>query len=381
MHKKFVQIILILTIAFYALSGCRTSKEKTPRNLFISEGSYSGSYWPTNSWRHCSPEQVGMNGNNLKLVYDYASNPVVNTEGIVIIKDGYIIAESYFGDFTQNSRHSSFSIAKSFMSALIGIALSEGLITGIMALVSDFFPEWSSGTVDPKKQRITLKHLLTMSSGLEWNESDYYNDTSNNDVFIMSEQNDYLQYVLNKQSEFEPGTIWRYSSGDSMLLSGILQIAAGTTSYQYALENLFEPLGITEVSWESDNAGHTVGGWGINATVRSYAKFGFLYLNYGEWEGRQIVPRSWVEQSLSPVTDNIDFYGFQWWLSPVFQGVQNSIIPEDLFLAWGIYTQQIFVIPSLDLVIVRVANDPDSEEWDEIQFLELIIASINRSAP
>ena len=98
--------------------------------------------------------------------------------------------------------------------------------------------------------------------------------------------------------------------------------------------------------------------------------------NRGEWEGRQVVPESWVELSRSPITPNINFYGLQWWLAPALEGFENSGIPSDLFLAWGIYTQQIFVIPSLDLVVVRVANDPGSAEWDEVQFLNLILGSI-----
>lgn len=376
MPKNLVKIILIIAITFYGLSGCKTSKVKTPRDLFLSEGDFLGAYWPTSGWRSCSPDEVGMDTEFLKLVYDYIANPVINTEGIIIIRNGYVVAEAYFGEFTRSSRHSSYSVAKSFISALIGIAISEGHIGGIEDKVFNYFQEWNSNNIDPRKKNIAVRHLLSMSSGLVWNESDYYNDTSQNDVFIMAEENDYIQYVLNKPSEFEPGTIWRYSSGDSMLLSGIIQRSTGMTAYQYSMGNLFEPIGIPGVTWDSDRAGHTVGGWGINATVREYAKFGYLYLNRGEWEGRQVVPESWVELSRSPITPNINFYGLQWWLAPALEGFENSGIPSDLFLAWGIYTQQIFVIPSLDLVVVRVANDPGSAEWDEVQFLNLILGSI-----
>ncbi|MCK5220930.1 MAG: serine hydrolase [Candidatus Aminicenantes bacterium] len=374
--SKSITILMSIIFVLISFTTCNTKEEISERDIFIEEGSYTGSYWPTTGWRSCSPDEVGMDSESLKLVYDYIANPSVNTEGIVVIRRGYIIAEAYFGEFSQNSRHSSYSVAKSFISALIGISISENYITGINNKVFNYFPAWDSDGIDPRKKNISIKHLLTMSSGLEWNEANYYTDISRNDVFIMVEENDYIQYVLDKPSEFEPGTIWRYSSGDSMLLSGIIQQSTGMTAYQYAMGNLFGPIGISGVTWESDRAGHTVGGWGINATVREYAKFGYLYLNSGEWDGLQIVPESWVEQSKTPVTSNIDYYGFQGWLATALQGFNNSDIPSDLFLAWGIFTQQIFVIPSLDLVIVRVANDPGSPEWDEVQFLTLIINSI-----
>jgi len=299
-----------------------------------------------------------------------------------------------------DSRHQSYSIAKSFVSALIGIALEKELFKSVDEEIYHYYPELNRKKVFPirstgetkqacdsipsiqsppepgAKRRITIKHLLAMSSGLKWNEQDYYVDTSQNDAFIMAQTSDYIQYVLNKPIEFEPGTVWRYSSGDSVLLAGLIERASFMSAYEFGLEHLFIPIGISGIRWQSDLTGHTIGGWGIEATVREYAKFGYLYLKKGKWEDCQIVPEPWIKESLQPLSERVNFYGYQWWLLPVFTGYEESIIPKDTFLAWGIYTQQIFVIPEEDIIIVRVANDPGSEEWDELEFLTLIINSV-----
>jgi len=164
-----------------------------------------------------------------------------------------------------------------------------------------------------------------------------------------------------------------------MLLSGILERAVNRTAYEFAQEHLLRPIGAEGITWSSDPAGHTIGGWGISATVREYAKFGYLFLRNGEWDGQQIVPRQWIDHSTQPANDNITWYGYQWWLVQALAGFQNSIIPPDTFIAWGIYTQQIFVIPEKEIVIVRVGNDsnPANDEWREVEFLTLVLQSMN----
>lgn len=379
----FIVCVFIFSFVLSGLGNSFSQKED-----FLKKGPYEGPYWPTNGWRSCNPEDVGMDSATLMGVYDYVANPAVHTRGMAIIRKGYIVAETYFSGYNRFSRHPSYSVAKSFMSALVGIGLEQGIFEYIDEPIFHYFPELNkkkktqirgaflqSPPAPGARKRITIEHLLTMSSGLKWNEIDYFNDSSN-DVFLMADTYDYIQYVLGKPLEYEPGTVWRYSSGDSMLLSGLFTRALGISSYAFGSENLFRPLGIPNIIWDSDPAGHTIGGWGIRATIREYAKFGYLYLKKGKWEDRQIVSESWVYDSLMPVSENIDFYGYQWWLLPVFDGYEDSIIPRDTHIAWGLFTQQIFVIPSEDLVIVRVANDPGSSEWDELEFLTQIIKSL-----
>jgi CubicO group peptidase (beta-lactamase class C family) len=396
---KFKNLFISLFLFFSLISFCCGQNEHQNHH-FLGKGLYEGEYWPTQQWKSCRPEDVGMQSSKLIDVYFYLANPAINTEGIVIIKNGHIVGEAYFGNFTINSRHESFSIAKSFLSALVGIALEKGLIKDVEEKIYLYYPQlsrkktfWrrSKGGIEEiypqsgiypvqvlpgAKKRITIKHLLTMTSGFEWNERDYYEDTSQNDVFKMAAEYDFIQYVLNKPIVYEPGTEWCYSSGDSMLLSGIIEKSANTGAYDFGMEHLFMPIGISGIEWHNDPAGHTIGGWGIQATVREFAKFGYLYLKKGKWEDQQIVPDSWIKESLQPVSPEVNYYGYQWWLLPALSGYAESVIPPKTFLAWGIFTQQIFVIPEEDLVIVRVADDPGSEEWDEVEFLELVLDSI-----
>lgn len=214
-----------------------------------------------------------------------------------------------------------------------------------------------------------------MRSGLEWNEP-LDQGIFASDVTQMILRDDYLQYVLTKPLTHEPGTHWRYSSGDSMLLSGLIERASGRTAYAFGYDNLFLPIGIAGIHWESDPAGHTIGGWGIEATIRDYAKFGFLYQKKGRWQDRQIVSEAWVDESTQSSSGDLDFYGYQWWLLPSLGGHEASNVPEDTFYALGLFNQNIFVIPSEEIVIVRTAQEVLSTKWNALEFLKLVMDSV-----
>ena len=381
---KSLAVILFLSVLFISANAIDINS----RDTFLKKGPYEGEYWPTYGWKGCRPEEVGMDSELLLRAYDYVANPDVYTRGLVVIRKGYIVGEAYFGNFDLYSRHPSYSVAKSFMSALIGIGIDRRMFESVNDPIYFYYPELnqkkgirvrsyyleeppSSGA----QRRITIENLLTMSSGLEWNEDDASNLVAS-DVVQMALQENYVQYVLSKPIIHEPGTVWNYSSGDSMLLSGLFNRVSGVSAYQFGLENLFIPIGIPNIVWQSDSAGQTIGGWGIEATVREYAKFGYLYSKGGEWEDRQVIPRGWVYQSVQPVSENVNYYGYQWWLRPSLGGYEGSLIPDDTFFAVGLFTQQIFVIPSEDLVIVRMANDLTSAEWNEVDFLAIILESL-----
>jgi CubicO group peptidase (beta-lactamase class C family) len=319
-----------------------------------------------------------MDSHRLAGVYEYAANSEINTEGLIIIRNGYIVGEAYFGDFTAETRHYSYSICKSFTSALVGIAIDKGYLNGIHEKVYTFYPQWQTDETPAARKAITIWHLLAMMSGIEWDETDYYTGSRPNDAYIMYRQPDMIDYILAKPMVHTPGARWNYSTGNSQLLSGILEATTGGTAYEFALEHLLQPIGLADIRWDHDRAGHTQTGSGIHATVREYARFGYLYLRDGEWDGQQIVPQSWVEESCQPAYDELRHYGYHWWLKPVLQGHKGSVVPDGTFIAWGIHTQQIFVIPEEDLVIVRVGDDddPHHDEWKEVEFLTLVMNAI-----
>jgi CubicO group peptidase (beta-lactamase class C family) len=316
-----------------------------------------------------------MDSEKLQLVYDYAANPNINTEGIVVIKDGYIVGEAYFRNLTRDSHHDSWSVAKSFTSALIGIALDRGLIGSVDDEVYQFYPQWQTAETPEIKKRITVRHLLNMMGGLEWSE-ETYEQASDEDIYRMYREGvvDFVQYVLNKPITAEPGTRWYYSSGETLLLSGIIERVTGRTTFRFAQENLFAPLGISQIEWESDYAGNTITAWGIATTVRDYAKFGYLYLNEGEWDGQQVVSSAWVNESTRAISDELDHYGYQWWLPYGWASYRDAGVTANTFIAMGLYIQRVIVIPEHNLVAVRVGLDDESEdpEWSTAEFIRLI---------
>ncbi len=366
--KRFISLIIVLLSV-----SCNKDIDTSPG--FISKGEYLGSYFPTNGWRSCKPENVGLNTEKLKLAYNYVANEGFITNGFLVIKDGYIVLEAYFNGHSSTSLHTSYSVAKSFTSAAIGIAIDKLVINSVDDKIANYFPQLQGPEIQAEKKEVTIRHLLTMKAGFEWDEDDYYSGATNDLITMVSNSTNYTDYVLSKPIVRTPGLSAYYSSGESMLLSGVLQQASGSTLYNFAHEHLFAPLGIEDLRWDTDPSGQTIGGWGINTSLRSYAKFGFLYLNKGKWDNQQIVQESWVDDSVNSDVSELSNYGYQWWIGSGISSFNENNIPNDCFLGIGIYRQYLIVIPSKNLVIVRTGNDipSETEEWSTAELISLIL--------
>jgi CubicO group peptidase (beta-lactamase class C family) len=315
---------------------------------------------------------VQVDSDALYRVYEYASTASFNTNGLLIIKDGYIIGEAYLNGYSENDRFPSYSVAKSFLSALIGIAVDEGYIDSIDDFAYKYFIEWQTEGIDQRKKLITVRHLLQMSSGILWNE-DYNNET--NSIVQMAESGDFLTFMLNQPMESNPGTFWEYNTGNSALLSGLIQRTTGMNAFQYGMIKMFQTIGIPGIEWGEDDAGLTIGGWGINATLREYAKFGYLFLRNGLWENEQIVPEEWVTISTTPISSNIQYYCLHWWK---ITGLEDFNLATGVYAAKGIHGQLIYVIPDYNMLAVKTGNDPDPvfQGWNEAEFISLILDSL-----
>jgi CubicO group peptidase (beta-lactamase class C family) len=369
---------LAVAVTLAAL-GCGTSgpDASTPASFdhFIAAGSYEGEYWPTADWRACRPEEVGMDSASLYTAYEYAARSSFVTEGIAVVRRGYVVGEEYFRGYGPATRFASYSVAKSFLSAVVGVAIDRGHVPGVDQVAWPYFDAWQAPGTDERKRAITVRHLLTMSSGLRFTDASS-GGIAGTDIEGIVNAQDAVAYVLELPSVAEPGTRWNYSSGDSILLSGIVQAATGRTVLDFGREHVFGPIGISTMTWSADQAGHTIGGWGIGATVREYARFGYLYLKGGRWNGPALVPETWVRQSVTAARPSVAWYGFQWWLAPSFSSDSRYPIPADTFAAQGLYLQKVFVIPSRDLVVVRVGTDQGPSSWSDTEFLGRILGSI-----
>ncbi len=393
LHMRMtLRIVLVTLLIVFSITSCTTTGQNTSSKginqpsvdkIMLGDGDYTGSYWPTDGWRTCRPEEAGMDSENLLKAIQYAATPGFNTEGVAVIRKGYIVGEAYFGDFKRETLHISHSMAKSFTSALVGMAIDKGMIANVDAKLCEYYDEWDCADAEDLRSRITLRHAMTLTTGLEWHEDWSKWDFATNDALKMGANGHFITYMAARKGLYEPGVRFMYSTGDPMLLSRVIQEATGMTAFEFARENLFTPLNITEVNWDEDLDGYTATAWGLHTTVRDYAKFGYLFLNKGRWDDRQIVSASWVEQS-TQTDDSVSMwpaYGYLWHVNLPYRlkssqtSLSTDAIPRDGYMAEGVLGQNIFIIPSQDLVIVRVANQTQ-EHMDPVKFLTMILETI-----
>lgn len=298
-------------------------------------------YWPTEGWRTSTPELQGIDSSRLVKMMEYVQKKDKHIDSITIIRNGYLVADAYFYPYQKDFKHILHSCTKSVTSALVGIAIDKGYILSIDQPVIEFFPDRSFDNLDANKRAMTLKHLLTMSSGLECRDSYKYRWAG---LFELIKSDDWTQHVLDLPMSNPPGEEYEYCNGVSFILSAIIQKSTGMRTLDFANQYLFSPLGITDVKWDASPQGIDVG-WGkMWLKPHDMAKFGLLYLNKGRWNGKQIVSESWVEASTQGhVKDGevFDRYGFQW-----------RIDDNGFYMAAGHGGQFIYIVPEKNLVVV-----------------------------
>ncbi len=298
-------------------------------------------------WQKVDPAAVGLDSSMLALARSYAFRPEHYTQSVVIIRDGHLAAEWYAEGAGPESFATSWSVGKSFAAILVGIAIDNGAIPLIDAPMTTFVPEWS-GT---DRADITLRDVLTMASGLDWSED--YSDF-NSDVARMVLESDPLAVVLAQPVAAPRGQRWYYSSGDSMLLSRVLERATGKTAEQLAQDQLARPLSMSRFEWWNDASNNTYTFCCIDAPARDFAKFGQLLLQRGSWGGQTIVSSAWVDAATSAQAPGNPGYGYQFWTNQATAvGGNWPSLPESTYFAVGVDEQYIAIIPELNMVIVR----------------------------
>jgi CubicO group peptidase (beta-lactamase class C family) len=271
---------------------------------------------------------------------------------LLIIRNGKLVVEEYFGGYQRGTRHTLQSVSKSFTSALVGIALLRKQFKGVDEKVLDFFPQIKEiKNLDKRKRSIRLKDLLTMRSGTDYNE----NGPDSPHFQLNRLPRGWDRFYLNRPMVSDPGTHFMYDSGGVILLSAMLKMRSGDHADSYAEKHLFSPLQIEEVFWFKNSEGHPHTGGGLYLKPRDMAKFGQLYLQKGQWRGRQVVPKSWVEDSFKMHVDfgnpssHVIGYGYLWWiLRPDPKGDKQ----QKIFAAMGFRAQYIFVIPEHQMIVV-----------------------------
>jgi CubicO group peptidase (beta-lactamase class C family) len=337
----------------------------------------------SDGWLISSPEEVGLNGALLcSLNEALGKSPEMNVHSVVVVRGGKLVYETYRSGqdekwgtklgivtYTPQTQHDLRSVSKSVVSLLFGIAVDRKLVASLDDSIFNYFPDYAALRT-PEKDNISLRHLLTMTSGIAWDEQRAYSDPENSEL-VMNRSVDPYRYVLQQPALLQPGKEWNYSGGATQLLAGVLQRTTGKWLADFAKEALFEPLGITQFEWLKMPAnGEVAAASGLRLRPRDMAKIGELVLEKGMWNGGRVVSQAWIEESTRPRISGIDpgvaslGYGYQWWGDyETIGGQQISWIA-----AQGLGGQRIYIVPAYDLVVVVTAGLYGEEKQDWVSF-------------
>jgi len=384
---------LLLIWIFINLLSCNQNATNSPKDF-----QYEVPIQTNDGWETASLYSVGMDeGPLLKLLEKLDKLTDHRIHSILIVKDGKLVFEQYYpGDkfnlaqptgetgFDMNDTHNLCSATKSITSALIGIAIDQSFIQSVNQKVSDFFPTYSDlFELESEKYNLTLQHLLTMTSGIEWDdESTSYFD-SRNDLYRLFTSSDPIRYIFSKDLSVTPGTVFDYANCNTNLLGEIIRKSSQLRLDQFSDNYLFSKLGITQFEWQMLPNDVVFCSGDLRLRPRDMAKFGYLFLNNGMWHGERIISQEWINTSTQKLIDPNDYsnnyswadgYGFQWWIWENIRGLQFQA-----YFAAGWGGQYIIIAPEFDMVIVSTAGNYYTEIKMPIESIvvDYIIPSIS----
>ncbi|NVK48992.1 MAG: ankyrin repeat domain-containing protein [Cyclobacteriaceae bacterium] len=331
-------------------------------------------------WEVSNPMAQGLDKNLVDELY-YDASHLKTLYSLLVIKNGYLIGEGYFNSGSVNQLSKRASVTKSYVSALMGIAIEKKCISSIDQKMLDFFPDIESKITDPRKRNITLQQMLEMRAG-------YPSEETKAAYWDALWTGKYLDDIVDIPLTSDPGDTFQYSNLTSNWLATIISRACNTDLKSFGQKNLFSPLNIKLGDWPKDLDGYRIGSGDIQFTARDMAKFGMLYLNKGQIDGRQIIPSDWVRESTQSYSTDINSvgvkssrlgryfndvgYGYQWWSASVGEHQFN--------FAWGHGGQLIVLLRDLDMVIVTTA-DPfygKEEHWNSWKYEQAVINMIGK---
>jgi CubicO group peptidase (beta-lactamase class C family) len=360
--------------------------------------------WPTKGWPSSTPEAEGLDPSALAaLDGEFASGSRGQITGMLVIRHGRVVFEkSYAHDFDKlfegrdpvrgpynyydpdwhpfyrhGKLHTMQSVSKSVTAALVGIAIGRGELPAVSTEVVPMFDGFRPSDTDTRRTEMTLEHVLTMTTGIKWDESTVtYTDPANS-CANMEKSRDWIQFVLDQPMADAPGAKFVYNSGATELLSYLIKKGTGKQAHEYAAEHLFGPLGITDTYWKTTPTGLADTEGGLYLSARDLAKIGYLYLHDGVWDGRRLLPEGWVQASTSPKVDTRPGversrkYGYQWWVLPYGTAGRHA------YAALGYGGQRLIVVPEHDLIAVFTGwNIYESPEFAPYDALDRVLAAV-----
>jgi CubicO group peptidase (beta-lactamase class C family) len=399
---RFRTLIVAITIAVFAVACGWPRRGDTP-------------IWPGQAWERATPADVGLNERPFENLHrSIVSGRFGFVDGLLVVREGRLVVErTYDRDYTNIVRglknntfgcwdrpdcgsyredynyydprthpfyrgrrvHELMSITKSVTSALTGMAIGRGEISGVGAALVSFLGDFDLSRIDSRLRTVTLEHLLTMQTGIAWNEMTAPPDETNNTSQLEASE-DWVQFTIERPMDAAPGEKWVYNSGTAQVLSAVLRKATGTNVDEYAKEHLFAPIGIEEFHWKKTPTGLPDTEGGLYLKAEDLARIGLLYLRDGIWKHKRILPAGWVEASLrgKPFGDDPEGlgrtgYGYQWWRAD-----RGSL---QIWGAYGFGGNLLIIVPSLDLVGVVNAHNIFGHRHDAVQtaFIDAVLAA------
>jgi len=358
---KIGKIFLAILLSVF-INGCNKSPTDSNRPIV------------TNSdWETSSPSAEDVNPELLNsLTQNIRNGNLGEISSLIIIRNNKLIYEQYFSPMTADSLHAIYSVTKSFTSTMIGRMIDDGILAGVNLNLLGLFPQYESIlNMSLYKEAITLEHVLQMRAGFEWNElSVPYSHRTNifSDLYASS---DPYKFTLDQPMEADPGSVFRYNTGCTMLLGSIISRLTGMNAEQYAFITIFEPLNITQYQW---NPWPASGEIPVGSTLRmkptDMAKLGQLYLNGGTWNGERIISQNWIDQSTQKYSSfSWGGYGYQWWLLNFRINGRQVTVPR----ATGYGDQFVYYINELNMVVAFTSENYDNSTNSDIDIMEFYI--------
>jgi CubicO group peptidase (beta-lactamase class C family) len=355
-------ISVLLALSVTALAGCYSVTE-APRNEAASPAAARTSDKADGFvWKISTPEEQQMKSDIINKLDEEIQSKHQRLYSFMIIRNDHIVYEKYYHKRNKDIKTGVFSVNKSVLSALTGIAIDQGVLK-LDQKLSSLLPEYFDGEQDDRKKELTIRHTLTMTGGLQ---------TVDSDIQSWFQSPDWTAHVINQPMLEDPGARFSYDTGLTHLLSASLAKSTGMSTKEFADQHLLGPLGIVDYEWARAPEGVYVGGTNFALTPRDMAKLGLLYLHKGQWEGRQLVPQTWVEASIQTQTrvDGIRDYGYLFWTSTVKDPSGKELRS---FEASGYGGQHIRVIPDLDLIVVATSNHLSMERSDVNRLIQQLV--------
>ena len=318
-------------------------------------------------WETAEPGEVDVDSEKINHLIrdilnrkrDILNRKFINIDSVLLVKNEKLILEEYFGEYDRSKLHELHSVSKSITSILIGIAIDKQMIPGVDTKAYTFFPEYKGTHWIDEKYNISLRHALTMTAGLNWDETTHPYTDPQNSLHAYHESEEPVATLLRTAITDKPGTRWNYNGGLSILLGEVIRKASGLYPDKFAEKYLFGPLGINTYRWLSHQDGPISTDGGLFMTPRDMAKFGQLMLDRGVWQGRRIVSEQWVKESTRSFVDTGYGYGYgyQW-----RRGTMNvSGRSVEAYWASGMGGQKIYIFPKHDLVVVFTSKVYDND--------------------